>query len=174
MPRDPDLYDFFVSYARSDNQQGWIEQFIHALLNEHRQFTGGRELTYFFDKERIPNLSYWETEIFNKGIAWSRLFLAFLSPSYFASEVCRREWKAWIDQEIAKHILTEGAAPIYIVEVPGFISKPPLSEHEVATEVSKLCQVTFDERFDASVSSLVKEECAVDNSIWCSRSTTRE
>ena len=62
------------------------------------------------------------------------MFLAFLSPSYFASEVCRREWKAWIDQEIAKHILTEGAAPIYIVEVPGFISKPPLSEHEVAAE----------------------------------------
>ena len=67
MPRDPDLYDFFVSYARSDNRRD-RQQFIHASLNEHRQFTGRSELT-FFDKERIPNLSYWETEIFNKGIA---------------------------------------------------------------------------------------------------------
>ncbi len=157
MPRDPDIYDFFVSYARADNREGWIEQFVRSLVEEHRRFSGGRELKYFFDKDQIPNLSYWETEIFNKGIARSRLFLAFLSPNYFASEVCRKEWSAWIDQEIAKHILTEGAAPIYIVEVPGLISKPPLGEHEVARLVAQLCDIKLDARFDASVSSLVKE-----------------
>ena len=31
MPRDPDQYDFFVSYARADNQEGWIS--LHELLN---------------------------------------------------------------------------------------------------------------------------------------------
>jgi tetratricopeptide (TPR) repeat protein len=158
MPRDTDRYDFFVSYARADNREGWIEQFIKTLLAEHSRFSGGRELTYFFDKHDISGLSHWDSEIFQKGIARSRLFLAFLSPNYFASEVCRREWKAWIDQEIAKHILEDGSAPIYIIEVPGFLSKPRLKEHEVAREIARLCGMpSSDDRFESSVSPLVKE-----------------
>jgi hypothetical protein len=39
MPRDPDLYDFFVSYARADNRDGWIERFIEELLAEHCKFS---------------------------------------------------------------------------------------------------------------------------------------
>ena len=147
MPRDADQYDFFVSYARADNAQGWISQFIEELLAEHRKFSGGRELTYFFDKHDIRSLDDWQLSL-NDGLAKSRLLLAFLSPSYFASEWCRKEWKAWIDTEIAKHILSGGAAPIYFVEVPGFVGKVPglneqamLGEHEVARKVAELCQL---------------------------------
>lgn len=32
MPRDPDLYDFFVSYARDNNADGWITQFVEELV----------------------------------------------------------------------------------------------------------------------------------------------
>src|SRR5271156_317385 len=117
-------YDFFVSYASADNREGWIDQFVAALLAEHRQFTGGRTLQYFLDRQCIDNFSHWHAEIFNKGLTKARFFLAFLSPNYFASAVCRREWRAWIDQEISLHLLSSGSAPIYFVEVPGFVSKP--------------------------------------------------
>ena len=173
MPRDPDQYDFFVSYARQDNRPaapgtpGWISSFVEELLAEHRKFTGGRShkpdapargdrpalagasdlcgrsLTYFFDKDEIRGLDDWQHRIYH-ALAGSRLFLAFISPSYFASEWCRREWRAWIDTEIAKHILSAGVAPIYIVEVPGLVAAagaPRLSEQEVARQVAELCGV---------------------------------
>ena len=147
MPRDPDEYDFFVSYARSDNRDGWITRFVEELLAEHRQFSGGRELTYFFDKNDIGSFDDWQDSL-HDGLTRSRLFLAFLSPAYFASEWCRREWKKWIDTEIAKHILSGGAAPLYFVEVPGFVGQLPgfqeqatLDEHEVARKVAELCEI---------------------------------
>ncbi len=164
-----DEYDFFVSYARADNVGGWVERFVDALLDEHRIFTGGRTLCPFFDRTDIHNFAHWETEIFNKGLTRSRLFLAFLSPAYFASEVCRREWKAWIDQEIARHILTAGAAPIYFVEVPGFVSKPMLSEQQVARKVAELCGLAEPlERYFADVTPVL-EECRRRQVVACVR-----
>ncbi|MHC1769484.1 MAG: toll/interleukin-1 receptor domain-containing protein [Verrucomicrobiia bacterium] len=106
MNHDIDCYDFFVSYARADNTKGWITQFITELKAEHAKVLPGRPpLKEFFDKNDIRAGRDWEHTL-HQGIARSRLFLAFISPSYFASEWCRREWRAWIDTEIAKHILT--------------------------------------------------------------------
>ena len=134
-------YDLFVSYARLNNQDGWIKSYVEALAEEFRTFTGGRELKYFWDTERIPDFSHWHSEIFNKGIVKSKLFLAFLSPQYFASDVCRREWRAWIEHEIGLHILSEGASPIYIVEIPSMSGRPKQPEREVARQVAELCQL---------------------------------
>ena len=151
MPNDSDQFDFFVSYAHDDNQHdddvgGWITQFLKELLAEYATFAPGRPLTYFFDTQSIRSLDDWQHRIFNEGIAKSRLFVAFISPNYFASPWCRREWKAWIDTEIAKHILSAGAAPIYLVEVPGLVGKIPglrvqktLDEQAVARHVAELC-----------------------------------
>jgi len=150
-------YDFFVSYARVDNQAGMIKQFIDAIVDEHQKFNGHRTLTYFFDQERIPNFSAWETEIFQKHLVRSRLFLAFLSPAYFASEICRREWQAWIDREISLHILSEGAAPIYFIEIPGLYSKPLLTEQEVAKEIANLSQHESNHQFVDEVVPLIRE-----------------
>ncbi|MFM8396195.1 MAG: hypothetical protein ACKOAH_00080, partial [Pirellula sp.] len=75
-------YDLFVSYARLNNEDGWIKSYVEALAEEFRVYTGGRELKYFWDTERIPDFSHWHAEIFNKGIVKSKLFLAFLSPQY--------------------------------------------------------------------------------------------
>jgi hypothetical protein len=115
MPTNTDL-DFFVSYARRDNTDGWITRFLKALQAEHRAFSGDREFKLFFDKDDIRSLDDGQHRIYG-SLADSRLFLAFVSPLYFASEWCRREWRNWIDVEIAKHILTDVTAPIYIVEV---------------------------------------------------------
>ena len=96
MPHAPERYDFFVSYSHADNTTGWITQFIDALQAEHRAFTGRREFKCFYDKEDIGSLDAWHHRIYD-SLAASRLFLAFISPNYFASEWCRREWRTWID-----------------------------------------------------------------------------
>lgn len=157
MPLDTDQFDFFVSYARKDNSDGWITRFVEELLAVHRKFACGRELTFFFDKNDIHGLSDWREQIFNKGLAHSRLFVAFVSPSFFASEWCRREWRAWIDLEIAQHILTAGAAPIYVVEVPGF-GDGRISEQEVARKVAELCELAGpDEEYVGSASAAIHQ-----------------
>ena len=51
----------------------------------------------------IRSLDDFQHRIYNEGIAKSRLFVAFISPNYFASPWCRREWKAWIDTETRRH-----------------------------------------------------------------------
>jgi len=135
MTRQPDTYDFFVSYARRDNRDGWITAFLNALQEEHRRHSGDREFGYFFDKDGIRSLDSWQHVIYEK-LAASRLLVAFISPAYFMSEWCRREWTTWIDLEIAKHILSDGAATVYIVEVPWLYHE--MREQEVAAELDRL------------------------------------
>jgi tetratricopeptide (TPR) repeat protein len=150
-------FDFFVSYARADNADGWITQFVGGLLSEFRKFSGGHELMAFFDKDEIANGNDWQLRIAH-GLANSRLFLAFISPNYFASEWCRKEWRAWIDTEISKHILTEGVRPVYIVEVPGLTGKGQLGEQVVAQKVAELCGMpTANTGFLDSAMALVQQ-----------------
>ena len=157
-PDDPDEYDLFVSYARADNTGGWVDGYVDALADEHRAFTGGRELPYFLDPASIPNFAHWETRIVHRGLARSRLFLAFVSPNYLASDVCRMEWRRWIDLEIARHILSSGSAPVYIVEVPALFGKPMPAEHDVARQVANLCGLPGPhDRFTADVVPIVRE-----------------
>ena len=139
-----DHYDFFVSYSRADNATGWISSFVEELLAEHRRFTGGRELTHFFDKNDIASGADWQHTL-NHGIAHSKLFVAFISPNYFASEWCRKEWRAWIDTEIAKHILTAGVRPVYIVEVPG-LTDGKLSEQDFSRQIADFLKISDSDR----------------------------
>jgi len=141
MPREIDQYDFFVSYARKDNAGGWITQFVEQLQQEHRKYSGGREFRVFFDKTDIRSLDDWRHRIY-ESVAASRLLVAFISPAYLASEWCRREWHTWIDVEISKHILSDGAAPIYIVEVPWLSNA--MTEQQVAEEIARLFQRPAD------------------------------
>ena len=140
MPTDQTAYEFFVSYASADNTAGWVTHFIGELLAEHAKFFPGRTLHEFFDKKAIGPGRDWEHTL-HHGIARSRLFLAFISPNYFASEWCRKEWRAWIDTEISKHILTEGVRPVYLVEVTGFTGKGALGEQAVARKIAELCHL---------------------------------
>ena len=145
MRKDTDQFDFFVSYARSDNTNGWITKFVKELLAEHKRFATGRTLNPFFDQHAITTGADWQLYLAH-GIAHSRLFLAFLSPNYFASEWCRKEWRAWMDAEIAQHILTAGVRPIYIVEVPGLTGKDQLSDQQLAQKLAELSKLPESDR----------------------------
>ncbi|MCX6901612.1 MAG: tetratricopeptide repeat protein, partial [Verrucomicrobia bacterium] len=144
-PADNQTYDFFVSYARGDNANGWITRFIEELLAEHQQFAAGRTLKQFFDQHAITTGADWQLYLAH-GIAHSRLFLAFISPNYLASEWCRKEWRAWIDAEIAQHILTAGVRPIYIVEVPGLTGRGQLSDQQLTQKLAELSRLPERDR----------------------------
>ncbi|MEK6257480.1 MAG: tetratricopeptide repeat protein [Planctomycetota bacterium] len=149
MPRDPDRYDLFISYARHDNRDGWISRFVDEL----RRASGG--LTCFVDQHDIRSLDDWRLKI-HDSLAQSRLLLAFVSPHYFASEWCRREWRTWIDHEIAKHILASGAAPVIVVEVPGLTGD--IDERQVARVVAELCALTAPhEPFVEDAAGIIKQ-----------------
>ena len=107
---DASEHDLFASYARDDNRNGRITAFVEALQAEHAAFTHNdatRKLKMFFDTKAIGGFDDWQMRI-HDGPAKSRLLLAFLSPNYFASAWCRREWRTWIDTEITKYILSAG------------------------------------------------------------------
>ena len=158
MIKDTNTVDFFVSYASKDNTTGWVTQFVEELQAAHAKFIPGRRpLVEFFDKKDIAAGRDWEHTL-HHGIAQSRLFLAFISPNYFASHWCQREWRAWIDTEISKHILTEGVRPVYLVEVPGFTGKGALTERIVAQKIAELCGLPKPHNsFLASTAPVVKQ-----------------
>ena len=164
------FYDIFVSYSRKDNERGLIEAILAQLGEEFSRFTAGKHLEMFFDKQDIRNGADWQLRI-KESLAQSNLFLAFISPEYFASEWCRKEWRLWIDVEIARHILTKGVRPIYIVEVPGLIGRSQLSDPEIVQIITNLCIVSgqSQERLEAegpSVLNRLKRSNIQNQALW--------
>jgi hypothetical protein len=115
-------YDLFISYLHSDNHRGQVRELRDAIATDFQQFAG-RSLRVFFDEQDIPGMADWERRI-AQGLRESRLFLALLSPGYFASGYCRREWEEYIRYEAMRQCLGEGVAPIYFVELPNYSRAP--------------------------------------------------
>ncbi|MEK6324297.1 MAG: toll/interleukin-1 receptor domain-containing protein [Acidobacteriota bacterium] len=76
-------YDLFISYAHKDNSREQVRELRDAILGDFHKFAG-RELNIFFDEDEIRSMADWEDRI-GLGLRESRLFLAVLSPSYFAA-----------------------------------------------------------------------------------------
>ena len=113
-----DTFDLFISYAHKDDHDGWITAFVEVLKREHAEFSP-RPLEVFFDLEDIRAMDDWEDRIL-RGLKSSKLMLAVLSPDYFDSLYCRKEWEVYLEHELARAYPGEGVAPIYVVSVPGF------------------------------------------------------
>ena len=126
-------FEVFVSYARRDNApateggDGWVTLLIEKLQQQFAADGAAGPLRVFFDKNSIREGYGWQEEIYSKLLK-SKYFLAVLSPNYFVSDWCRREWEQWTRQEIHRHCLRDGAAPIYFVTVDGFPSSRPVEE----------------------------------------------
>ncbi len=119
-------YDLFISYARKDDENGWVSAFANPLRKAHGRFSG-RELSVFFDREAIRTMDDWRARI-AEGLRDSCLLLAFLSPDYVASEYCRMEWDTYTRHELDRLVLGEGIAPVYTVTIPGFEDDPGTDE----------------------------------------------
>jgi tetratricopeptide (TPR) repeat protein len=130
-----DQFDIFISYVRKDNQpvspgdQGWVARLVETLKQQFVAEGSPNLLKVFFDTNSIREGQDWESQILT-ALRESRYFLAVLSPDYFASDWCRREWDWWTLHEMHRHCLRDGAAPIYYVTVDGFPG--PKSAREIA------------------------------------------
>lgn len=127
----PDAADFhlFVSYARADNVNGWVTTLVEKLMEQFTADGAPEPLRPFFDKDAIRGGDDWESRILT-SLRQSRAFLAILSPNYFASDWCRREWAWWTRHEMHRHCIRDGAAPIYFITVDGFPA--PKSSEDIA------------------------------------------
>ena len=111
-------YDLFISYAHADDHDGWIRAFVDAIKAEHATFTS-TPLEVFFDTEEIRTTHDWEHRIY-RGLRHAKMMVAILSPRYFASAYCRKEWERYVEHELGRSMPNEGIAPIYMIAVPGF------------------------------------------------------
>jgi tetratricopeptide (TPR) repeat protein len=122
-------FHIFLSYARKDDRpaspggEGWVSAFERRLREQHLVYAG-KPLKVFFDRQEIADDADWERRIF-QGLRTSRLFLAFLSPNYFASRICRREWEEYLRLEHTLARGDEGIKQIYFVDVPGLHDGDP-------------------------------------------------
>ncbi len=119
-------YDYFISYAHKDNKlpdgkPGFVNEFVEKLRNgseEHKRIFGG-EIRAFFDETEIHDMSDWDNRI-RSSLASSRFLIVLLSPNYFKSEYCAREFDWWMKHEMHRCTLGEGTAPMIISNVGVF------------------------------------------------------
>ncbi len=127
-------YDLFISYAHEDNRDGWVEGLVAAINREHNQFTPTR-LRAFLDTQNIRTMDDWEHRILG-AIQSSKVMLIVVSPAYFSSPYCKKEWDLFTDQEVGHAGVGVLVAPIYATTVPE-LEDPKAERSEWAREVCR-------------------------------------
>src|SRR5262249_50649478 len=69
------------------------------------------------------SMDAWEARIL-VGLRQSKMMVAVLSPNYFKSDYCRKEWEIYVETELAHALPGEGITPIYVVRHPAFEAEP--------------------------------------------------
>jgi hypothetical protein len=103
-------YDIFLSYARTDNRENdrYVEKLAQTLRSIYRAQTG-RELRIFLDLDEIRTAEIWERRI-RLALRRSAIMISVLSPAYFNSAWCGREWDAFTRMSQERSI-TYGITP---------------------------------------------------------------
>ncbi|NBC02650.1 MAG: tetratricopeptide repeat protein [Bacteroidetes bacterium] len=114
-------YDIFISYAHADNQEGRVDELVEQIRDIHREHYHDH-LHIFYDREGIKTADDWEHQILT-GLKQSKVMIAVITPNYFESDYCRKEWKHFIDQERDYALEHEGMANVYTVTFPEFEDK---------------------------------------------------
>jgi hypothetical protein len=118
-------FDLFISYAHADGRDDNREKvaaLVEAIQADYLRVTGGA-LIVFFDTHVIRSMDDWEAKILT-GLRESKMKVAMLSPSYFQSGYCRREWEIYVETELAQALPGAGITPIYVVRHPAFEANP--------------------------------------------------
>ena len=115
-------YDYFISYAHKDNEDGFVDEFVERLQkNPEMKALFGGPPRVFYDASELRNMDAWDRAV-KDGLATSRLTIVLLSPNYFQNEYCGCEFAWWVERELHRCVLDEGIAPIQIANVPGLFS----------------------------------------------------
>ena len=124
-PPKRDEFDLFISYAHADDRgehAGKVAALVEAIKADYLRVTG-TPLRVFFDTDEIRSMDAWEARILT-GLRQSKMMVAILSPSYFASAYCLKEWEIYVETELAQALPGEGITPIYVVTHPAFEADP--------------------------------------------------
>src|SRR3954453_17621775 len=100
-------YDLFISYAVSNNRDGWIEQFEKALGEEMADLLGRQFNTkesVFFDKRELEIGQSFPDQLAGAARE-SAILIPVLSPGYLTSWWCNNERTEFFSK------LPDGAAP---------------------------------------------------------------
>jgi hypothetical protein len=114
-------YDIFISYAHADNQEGRVDELVEQIRNIHRE-NYHDHLHIFYDREGIKTADDWEHRILT-GLKQSKVMIAVVTPNYFESDFCRKEWKHFIDQERDYALDNNGMMNVYTISFPEFEDK---------------------------------------------------
>jgi TIR domain len=90
-------YDVFLSYARSDDEDGAITRLSAEMSRVFAQ-QAGVELRIFLDTQHIQSAQIWKARI-NGALKASTVLVSVASPAYFDSEWCRYEWDHFVARE---------------------------------------------------------------------------
>ncbi len=116
-------FDLFISYAHKDNEgdhAGKVTALVEAIRDDYAKVSK-TPLSVFFDSDDIRSMDDWQLRIL-KGLRDSKMMVAILSPNYFASSYCRKEWEHYVETELAQALPGDGIAPIYVMAHPDYDS----------------------------------------------------
>jgi hypothetical protein len=91
-------YSCFMSYARADRQDGYVQQFIEDLRRDLSLASAvPPDDAVFFDTDSIQMATEWEPTI-RSALSTSKVCVSLCSPNYFHSGFCGREYKVFLDR----------------------------------------------------------------------------
>lgn len=108
-------YDVFISYSRADNSAGWVDGIRDFLVDDHRRFSQD-DLTIYMDTRENRVGDHWREKL-RLALTGSRVLLVCLSPSYFASDLCRWEWEVFAASRSRVPGSANSVAGVFFVEV---------------------------------------------------------
>ena len=97
----------------------------------------------------------WDNRI-RSSLASSRFLIVLLSPKYFTSEYCAKEFDWWMKHEMHRRMLGEGTAPMLIVDVAQLYDSkaktipdiPDDLQNRFPNWLSQIRQYQSDSKFD--------------------------
>jgi tetratricopeptide (TPR) repeat protein len=111
-------YDYYISYALEDNNDGFVDEFARRLRNSYKlKKLFGAKPRVFYDLGPIRGKADWEISIHTE-IDPSRFMLVLLSPNYFRSERCAYELVRWLAKTSRQSLPDEGITLVYLNDFP--------------------------------------------------------
>lgn len=99
-------YDIFLSYTRKQPHSQWVNDVFFPLFVPYVEDALNRKITVFKYDSEIQGGSDWEHIILN-SLLQSRIMVPILSPSYFMSEWCRKEFQVFHYRQIKQGFMTK-------------------------------------------------------------------
>lgn len=99
-------YDIFLSYTRKYPHYEWVNDVFLPLLVPYVEDAINHKITIFKDDREINCGSDWEKFILN-SLLHSRIMIPILSPAYFISEWCKKEFQIFHYKQIKQGFMSE-------------------------------------------------------------------